>query len=97
MDAITPKSETVADQHSHLVKPSEMEWQPTRIPGCEMKVLLKDESGLQTSLFKFVLGATLTDHLLVGVEQTFLFEGHLVDKEGPSAGLEVSKGEFVWR
>jgi hypothetical protein len=24
-------------------------------------------------------------------------EGRLVDKEGPAAGLEVGKGEFVWR
>jgi anti-sigma factor ChrR (cupin superfamily) len=97
MDAITPKGQIAADQHSHLVKPSEMEWQPTRFPGCEIKVLLKDDSGLQTSLFKFAPGATLTDHEHVGVEQTLLLEGHLVDKEGPSAGLEVRKGEFVWR
>ena len=32
------------DEHSHLVKPAEMEWQPTRFPGCEVKVLLKDDS-----------------------------------------------------
>jgi anti-sigma factor ChrR (cupin superfamily) len=97
MDAITPKDQIAADEHSHLVKPAEMEWQPTRFPGCQIKVLLKDDSGLQTSLFKFAPGATLTDHQHVGVEQTLLLEGHLVDKEGPSAGLEVRKGEFVWR
>jgi anti-sigma factor ChrR (cupin superfamily) len=74
-----------------------MEWQPTRFPGCQMKVLLKDSSGLMTSIFKFAPGATLTDHEHVGVEQTFLLDGHLVDKEGPAAGLEVRKGEFVWR
>jgi anti-sigma factor ChrR (cupin superfamily) len=98
MDAITPKGKHLtADEHSHVVKPAEMEWQKSRFPGCEVKVLLKDESGLMTSIFKFAPGATLTDHEHVGVEQTFLLEGHLVDKEGPSAGLEVKKGEFVWR
>jgi anti-sigma factor ChrR (cupin superfamily) len=74
-----------------------MEWQKTRFPGCEMKVLLKDDSGLMTSIFKFAPGATLTDHEHVGIEQTYLLDGHLVDKEGPAAGLEVKKGEFVWR
>jgi anti-sigma factor ChrR (cupin superfamily) len=95
MDAITPK--VSADQHSHLVRPAEMEWQKTRFPGAEVKVLLKDKSGLMTSIFKFAPGATLTDHEHVGVEQTFLLEGHLVDKEGAAAGIEVKKGEFVWR
>lgn len=97
MDAITPKSAISADQHSHLVRPAEMEWQKTRFPGCEVKVLLKDPSGLMTSLFKFAPGATLTDHEHVGVEQTLMLDGHLVDKEGPAAGTEVKKGEFVWR
>jgi anti-sigma factor ChrR (cupin superfamily) len=97
MDAITPKGAISADQHSHLVKPADLEWQPTRFPGCEVKVLLKDPSGLMTSLFKFGPGATLTDHQHVGIEQTYLLEGHLVDKDGPAAGLEAKKGEFVWR
>jgi len=97
MDAITPKGAISADQHSHVVKPGEMEWQKTRFPGCEVKVLLKDDTGLMTSLFRFAPGATLMDHEHVGVEQTYLLEGHLVDKEGAAAGLEVKKGEFVWR
>ncbi len=97
MDAITPKGTVTADQHSHLVRPAEMEWQKTRFPGCEMKVLLKDDSGLMTSIFRFAPGATLTDHEHVGIEQTYMLDGHLADKEGPAAGLEVKKGEFVWR
>ena len=97
MDAVTPKSAISADEHSHVVRPAEMQWQKTRFPGCEMKVLLKDDSGLMTSIFKFAPGATLTDHEHVGIEQTYLLDGHLVDKEGPAAGLEVKKGEFVWR
>jgi anti-sigma factor ChrR (cupin superfamily) len=97
MDAVTPKSAISADQHSHVVRPAEMQWQKTRFSGCEMKVLLKDDSGLMTSIFKFAPGATLTDHEHVGIEQTYLLDGHLVDKEGPAAGIEVKKGEFVWR
>ena len=97
MDAITPKGAIEADQHSHVVRPAEMEWQKTRFPGCEMKVLLKDDSGLMTSIFRFAPGATLTDHEHVGVEQTYLLDGHLVDSQGPAAGLEVKKGEYVWR
>jgi len=97
MDAVTPKTAMTADQHSHLVRPAEMEWKPSRFPGCQLKVLLQDESGLMTSLFRFGPGATLTDHEHVGIEQTYLLEGHLVDKEGPAAGLECKKGEFVWR
>ena len=75
-----------------------MEWQKTRFPGCEMKMLLIDaETGLMTALLKFAPGAVLPDHEHVRVEQTYVLEGHLVDKEGPAAGIEVKKGEFVWR
>jgi anti-sigma factor ChrR (cupin superfamily) len=97
MDAITPKDQVPVDAHSHLVKPAEMAWQPTRFPGCEMKVLLKNDSGLMTSLFKFAPGATLTEHEHVGIEQTYMLDGHLVDKDGPAKGIEAKKGEFIWR
>jgi anti-sigma factor ChrR (cupin superfamily) len=39
----------------------------------------------------------LPDHEHVKIEQTYMLEGTLVDKEGPAAGLEVKPGEFVWR
>lgn len=97
MDAIAPEGTNSVDQHSHLVRPSEMEWRKTPFPGCEIKVLMSDGCGLMTSLFKFAPGATLSDHEHVGIEQTYLLEGHLVDKEGPAAGTEVKQGEFVWR
>jgi anti-sigma factor ChrR (cupin superfamily) len=80
MDAITPKHQISADEHSHLVKPADMQWQPTRFPGCEVKVLFRNDAGLMTSLFKFAPGATLSDHEHVGIEQTFMLDGHLVDK-----------------
>ena len=98
MDAVTPKTKAAADQHSHLVRPAAMEWQKTRFPGCEAKTLLFDPStGLVTALMRFAPGAVLPDHEHVKIEQTYVLEGKLVDKEGDAAGLEVGAGEFVWR
>ena len=94
MDAITPK-QTLADEHSHLVKPADMEWKPTRFPGCEVKTLLMDpKTGLMTALMRFAPGAVLPDHEHVNIEQTYVLEGRLVDKEGPATGIEAKKGEF---
>jgi len=31
------------------------------------------------------------------IEQTYVLEGSLVDKDGPDAGTVVGPGEFVWR
>jgi anti-sigma factor ChrR (cupin superfamily) len=42
-------------------------------------------------------GAELPDHEHVLIEQTYMIEGRLVDKEGPDAGLSVGPGDFVWR
>lgn len=98
MDAVTTKSENALPAHSHVVRPSQMEWQKTRFPGCEVKSLLFDpRSGLVTALMRFAPGAVLPDHEHVKIEQTYVLEGKLVDKEGPVAGLEVGPGEFVWR
>src|SRR5262249_47706801 len=95
--APTPAS-AAAEQHSHVVRPAEIEWQKTRFPGCEAKTLLLDRAtGLVTALMRFAPGAVLPDHEHVQIEQTWVIEGKLVDKEGPAAGLEVGPGEFVWR
>jgi anti-sigma factor ChrR (cupin superfamily) len=94
-----PKPELKAkDFRSHHLRPDEMPWQKTRFPGCEMKPLLVDaKSGLATLLFRMAPGAELPDHEHVLIEQTYVLEGSLVDKEGPDAGIEVGPGEFVWR
>jgi anti-sigma factor ChrR (cupin superfamily) len=42
-------------------------------------------------------GAELPDHEHVMLEQTFVLEGRLVDKDGPEPGLSCGPGEFVWR
>ena len=96
MDAITPNEATA--EHSHLVRPVEMDWQPTRFPGCYAKTLLFDaKTGLVTALMKFDPGAVLPDHEHVGIEQTYVLEGRLMDKEGPAAGIACGPGEFIWR
>ena len=98
MDAVTPNSSRTAEMHSHVVRPQDMEWQKTRFPGCEAKTLLFDHAtGLMTALMRFAPGAVLPDHEHVKIEQTYVLEGRLVDKEGPAEGLSVGPGEFVWR
>jgi anti-sigma factor ChrR (cupin superfamily) len=87
-----------ASKLSGYVRPNDMPWQQARFPGCEMKTLLFDpKTGLATVLMKMAPGATLPDHEHVLIEQTYVLEGSLVDKEGPDKGLEVKAGEYVWR
>ena len=93
MDAVTPQAQKSADQHSHVVRPANMEWQKTRFPGCEVKTLLFDPAtGLVTALMRFEPGAILPDHEHVKIEQTYVLEGTLVCPEG-----ECRAGQFVWR
>ena len=97
MDAATPKTGS-ADLHSRHVRVGDMVWQKTRFPGCEVKTLLFDRaSGLVTVLMRFAPGAVLPDHEHVKIEQTYVLEGRLVDREVPDAGLSVGAGDFVWR
>ena len=93
MDAVTPKSQKSAEEHSHVVRPADMQWQQTRFPGCEVKTLLFDRaSGLVTALMRCAPGAVLPDHEHVKIEQTYVVEGSLVCPEG-----ECHAGQFVWR
>lgn len=86
------------DVLSKVVLAKDMPWQKMRFPGCEMKTLLFDpKSGLATMLMKMEPGAVLPDHEHVLIEQTYVLEGSLADKEGPDAGIEVTAGNFVWR
>jgi anti-sigma factor ChrR (cupin superfamily) len=96
--AKTDNARPVEDDRSHHVRPQDLPWEKMRFPGCQAKTLLFDpKSGLATVLIKMEPGATLPDHEHVLIEQTYVLEGSLVDKEGPDAGLEVGPGEFVWR
>ena len=88
----------IDDLRSHHLKPVDMPWQKMRFSGCEMKPLMVDaKTGLATLLIRMAPGAELPDHEHVLIEQTYVLEGSLVDKEGPDAGTEVKAGEFVWR
>jgi anti-sigma factor ChrR (cupin superfamily) len=83
---------------SRFVQVNDMPWEPIRYPGIFVKTLMLDkQSGLLTALMKMEPGAELPDHEHVLIEQTFVIEGRLVDKEGPDAGRSAGPGEFVWR
>ena len=83
---------------SRFVRAAALPWEKTRFPGIETKTLFLDkEGGLLTVLMRMAPGAILPDHEHVLVEQTYVLEGSLVDKEGPDAGGAVGPGEFVWR
>jgi anti-sigma factor ChrR (cupin superfamily) len=96
MTACTPdwKQESGLDpKSSRYVKMDDLPWRKTSFPGVEIKMLLEDKAtGLMTSLTRMAPGATLPLHEHVGVEQTYVIEGRLVDSEG-----EVRAGEYVWR
>jgi anti-sigma factor ChrR (cupin superfamily) len=83
---------------SRVVHANEMDWEPIRYPGCKVKTLMVDpQLGLLTVLLKMEPGAELPDHEHALMEQTYMLEGRLVDRDGPEAGLEVGPGEFVYR
>ena len=95
---MTAARQDATEPRSHHLRPDRMAWQDTRFPGCKIKSLMFDaKSGLATMLFKMEPGAVIPDHEHVLIEQTYVLEGSLVDKEGPDAGTEVKAGEFVWR
>ena len=99
--AVTPQAKnhaTLGPLASRLVKANDMQWEPIRFPGCYVKTLMVDRaSGLLTVLLKMDPGAELPDHEHVLIEQTYVLEGELVDKDGPEPGLTCRPGEFVWR
>jgi anti-sigma factor ChrR (cupin superfamily) len=83
---------------SRLVDADTLPWQATRFPGIDIKTLLIDRaSGLVSSLIRMAPGATLPDHEHVLIEQTWVLEGHLVDRSGPDEGIECKAGQFIWR
>jgi anti-sigma factor ChrR (cupin superfamily) len=62
-------------------------------PGIEMKILYADPAtGMSTILFKMAPGAVVPLHEHMGVEQTYVLSGSLVDAEGAA-----TEGNFVWR
>ncbi len=83
---------------SRLVDVESMAWQPTRFEGVEVKPLLVDpQSGLASVLMRMAPGSVLPHHEHVLIEQTWVLDGHLVDKTGPDEGMECKAGQFIWR
>ncbi|MDP6604566.1 MAG: cupin domain-containing protein [Rhodospirillales bacterium] len=68
-------------------------WKPTGFPGIEMKVLFdQGEDGMRTLLMRWAPGSELPYHEHTEIEQTYVFEGSLVDSDG-----EVTAGNYVCR
>lgn len=96
MPAITPGADhlnALPPLASRYVDVEALEWKPTGYDGIDMKVLLmEEETGLMTALFRWAPNSDLALHEHVGIEQTYILSGSLHDAEG-----ESTAGNFVWR
>ena len=82
---------------SRFVETDSVPWIETG-PGNKMKVIYHDPAtGMLTILSKLEPGSGIPAHVHEDLEQTFVLEGSLVDKEGPAEGMACRGGEFVWR
>ena len=91
------KPENPPERAAHYLDVPNMPWEPTKFPGIKIKVLYTDDSGITTALFKLEPGAVVPLHEHTALEQTYVIEGRLVDKDGPETGLSCGPGEFIWR
>lgn len=88
-----PKLQDLPPLASRYVAADALPWQPTRFPGIDAKVLMRDQDrGLMTALFRWAPGAFLPDHVHEDIEQTYVLQGRLIDDEGVAG-----PGDFVWR
>jgi anti-sigma factor ChrR (cupin superfamily) len=79
-------------ERSTYLDVSKIDWEPTKYPGVDIKVLYRDASGKLTSLTRMAPGARLPRHRHVGIEQSYVLEGTLVDDDGA-----CTAGNFVHR
>jgi len=77
---------------STYIDVSRIDWEPTPFPGVWTKKLYADDSGRLTVVTKMEPGARLPQHRHVGLEQSFVLEGSLVDADGA-----CTAGNYVWR
>lgn len=83
----------LGEKASRYVDVDALPWRETPFPGVSIKVLMEDpETGMMTSLTRLEPGAELPLHEHVGLEQSYVIEGYLVDDEGT-----VTAGNYVWR
>ncbi len=88
-----PELDALPALASRYVDVDKLPWKPTAWPGVDIKVLMEDPAtGLMTSLTRFAPGAALPLHEHVGLEQSWVIQGRLVDEQG-----EVTAGNYVWR
>ncbi|MGO4395505.1 cupin domain-containing protein [Variovorax sp. M-6] len=96
MAAHTPHHEAgkqLLPDDSRYVSVDSLPWKPTPTKGIDMKILLVDEdTGLMTALFRWEPGTVLPRHEHIEIEQTYVLEGSIVDDEG-----EATVGNYVWR
>ena len=79
--------------NSEYLDVESLKWEATEFPGVEQKMLCQDsQSEAFTALFRMQPGAHLPRHRHLGIEQTYVLEGSLVDDEGV-----CTAGNFVWR
>ena len=78
---------------STYVKPSEMDWKPTRFEKVSIKVLYEDaERGEMTCLLKLEPGAYIPLHKHPEIEQSLVLEGSVEDHDGIAKA-----GDYIWR
>jgi anti-sigma factor ChrR (cupin superfamily) len=78
---------------STYIKPSEMEWRPTRFEKVSIKVLYEHaERGEMTCLLKLEPGAYIPFHKHPEIEQSLVLEGSVEDHDGVATA-----GDYVWR
>src|SRR3974377_315378 len=79
------------ERAAHYLDLPNMPWEPTKFPGIKIKVLYTDETGITTALFKLEPSAVVPLHEHTALEQTYVIEGSLEEREG-----KCGPGQFVW-
>lgn len=78
---------------STYVRPSDMDWKPTRFDKVSIKVLYENaERGEMTCLLKLEPGAHIPFHKHPEIEQSLVLEGSVEDHDGVAIA-----GDYVWR
>jgi anti-sigma factor ChrR (cupin superfamily) len=78
---------------STYVRPTAMEWKPTRFDKVSIKVLYENpERGEMTCLLKLEPGAHIPFHRHPEVEQSWVLEGSVQDHDGVATA-----GDYIWR
>lgn len=95
MNAVLPKQTKLEPTigGSTYVRPSAMEWSPTRFEKVSIKVLYENkEQGEMTCLIKLEPGAFIPFHKHPELEQTLILEGSVRDHDGVGVA-----GDYIWR